>query len=166
MTGTTVPDGLPFPDDYEDAADSPTVIEALAQATQTALTNRDTAHSPAGHGHASVPYADTAGNANALGGVGPGGYSGAGHGHNPSGVGIRSGQYTFTALGAGAEQQSGALPRTADERVIVCVNHASTYIAVTVMNLTASSFEIKVRNTTGGTTHTNIAIPYLLVRSN
>ena len=166
MTGTTVPDGLPFPDDYEDAADSPTVIEALAQATQTALTNRDTAHAPAGHGHASVPYADTAGNANALGGVGPGGYSGAGHGHNPSGIGIRTGQYTFTAVGAQQEQSSGAIAKAANEQVYCQLHHSSNYITWTVTNLQAGSFEIKVRNNTTGTTHTNIIVQYMLVRTN
>ena len=54
----------------------------------------------------------------------------------------------------------------ADERVFLTVHHNSTYIAVTVMNQTASSFEIKARNTTSGTTHTNISVQYLLVRSN
>jgi hypothetical protein len=36
----TSPDGLPFPDDYSDPADSPAALEALANATQLALTNR------------------------------------------------------------------------------------------------------------------------------
>ena len=165
--GTTEPDGLPYPSDYSTPADAPAAYQALAEATQVALTKRDTTdHAPRVHDHASVPFATTAGNANALGGVAPAGYSPSGHGHNPSSVGIRSGSYMFTALGAGAEQQSGALPRTVDERVFLTVHHNSTYIAVTVMNETASSFEIKARNTTGGTTHTNISVQYLLVRSN
>ena len=162
MTGTTVPDGLPFPDDYEDAADSPTVIEALAQATQTALSAR----SDTGHGHASVPFATSAGDSGALGGVVPSGYSLASHGHNPSGIGIRTGQYSFTAVGAQQEQSSGAIAKAANEQVYCQLHHSSNYITWTVTNLQAGSFEIKVRNNTTGTTHTNIIVQYMLVRTN
>ena len=134
--GTTQPDGLPYPSDYSTPADAPAAYQALAEATQVALTNRDTAHAPTGHGH------------------------------NPSGVGIRSDQIIFGSIGAGEEQLSGPLGRNVDERIFLTVNHPSTYIMCTVTNITVSTFEIKVRNTTTGKTHTNIAIPYLLVRFN
>ena len=39
MTYYTSPDNLPAPDDYQQAADSPSSIRALADATQTALTS-------------------------------------------------------------------------------------------------------------------------------
>lgn len=39
MTGYTQPDLLPFPDNYNDPADVPADIEALARATQTTVTN-------------------------------------------------------------------------------------------------------------------------------
>lgn len=45
MTRYTVPDNLPIPDDYQDPADSPTVIGALGDAVQTALnTKSNTTH--------------------------------------------------------------------------------------------------------------------------
>lgn len=37
MTGWTSPDQLPYPDSYNDPADVPAAVEALAQATQAAL---------------------------------------------------------------------------------------------------------------------------------
>ena len=168
MTGTTVPDGLPFPDDYEDAADSPTVIEALAQATQTALTNRDTAHSPAGHGHASVPYADTAGNANALGGVAPGGYASYGHGHFPPTVGIRSGSVTIPNIPSTRILYSPAIARNADERHYCTVTHSdgpatSTFLIAVISDITATEFKVAVRNSGTGTL-TNVTVNWLAVR--
>lgn len=39
MTAYTTPDGLPYPDDYQQPADSPAAIQALANGTQTALNN-------------------------------------------------------------------------------------------------------------------------------
>lgn len=38
MTGYTNPDNLPYPDDYQQPADSPSAFQALAQSVQTALT--------------------------------------------------------------------------------------------------------------------------------
>ena len=168
MTGTTVPDGLPFPDDFEDAADSPTAFEALAQATQTALTNRDTAHAPAGHGHASVPYADTSGNANALGGVGPGGYSGAGHGHNPSAAGIRSGSFSIPSIPATGILYSPGIARNANERHFCTVTYSdgpatSTFLIAVVTDVTVSEFKVAVRNSGTGTI-TNVIVNWLAVR--
>jgi hypothetical protein len=40
MPGYTTPDNLPYPNDYDDPADSPSVIEDLATASQTALSGR------------------------------------------------------------------------------------------------------------------------------
>ena len=38
---TTSPDSLPYPDDYADPADTPAVLEALAERTQEVFLNRD-----------------------------------------------------------------------------------------------------------------------------
>ena len=164
--GTTEPDGLPYPSDYNTPADAPAAYQALAEATQVALTNRDTAHAPTVHGHDRVPLADVANDSVALQGRGPGTFADATHGHNPSGVGIRTGQYTFTAVGAQQEQSSGAIAKAANEQVYCQLHHSSNYITWTVANLQDSSFEIKVRNNTASTTHTLIRIQYLLVRTN
>lgn len=49
MTAITQPDKLPYPDNYEASADSPGVLEELAQATQAALVGRSlTTHSHQG----------------------------------------------------------------------------------------------------------------------
>ena len=138
----------------------------MAQATQTALTNRDTAHAPTVHGHDRVPLADVANDSVALQGRGPGTFADATDRHNPSGVGIRTGQYTFTALGAQQEQSSGAIAKAANEQVYCQLHHSSNYITWTVTNLQETSFEIKVRNNTSSTTHTLIRIQYMLVRTN
>lgn len=53
MTGFTPGDLLPYPDDYDQPADSPNALEALAQATQAGL-NRRAALAPSAAG---VTYA-------------------------------------------------------------------------------------------------------------
>lgn len=49
MTGYTIPDSLPYPDDYTQPADSPAALQSLATATQAALDKKtivEHTHSP------------------------------------------------------------------------------------------------------------------------
>jgi len=91
-------------------------------------------------------------------------YAPSSHGHDPSGIGIRSGTYTFGSVGAGSEA-SATLSKYSNERVFCTVNHASSYILAHVEEISSTQFKIEVRNTTSSTTHSNIIVNYLLVRT-
>lgn len=56
MTGYTSPDGLPYPDDYNDPADVPAAVQSLAGAVQAALDSKSLSththpYAPSSHTH-------------------------------------------------------------------------------------------------------------------
>lgn len=85
------------------------------------------------------------------------------HGHVPSQVGIRIGSYTFGSVAAGAQVESPALGKAGNDYIILQSAHPSTYIETSLVNIAAGSFQIRVRNTTASTNHTNIVVWYFLI---
>lgn len=86
-----------------------------------------------------------------------------GHTYQPSSVGIVAGSVNLGTIGPGAEA-STVIAKEAGQRVIVSVNHPSTYILGTGEEINAGQARLEARNTTSGTTHTNVILNYVLVR--
>ena len=202
MTGYTNPDALPFPDDYQQPADSPSAFAALANAVQVAVasirayaasrvidsvngTNTDLAPSQksvnaalasaAGTATAGIDQAkasaaaaqSTANTARSEAGSAwslAAGKADAGHGHVPSQAGIRIGSYTFASVTAGNQVDSPALGKNGDDYIVLQSAHPSTYIETSLLNVGAGSFQIRVRNATTSTNHTNIVVWYFLIK--
>lgn len=123
----------------------------------------DARYAGAGHTHGTPAYATSAGNADTVDGKHASDLSAVGHGHAPSSVGIAAGSVNLGTIGPGA-QASAVIGKAADQRVLVSVNHASTYIVATGEEINAGQARLEARNTTSGTTHTNVTINYVLVR--
>jgi hypothetical protein len=85
------------------------------------------------------------------------------HTHNPSQSGIKIDRVSVGSLGAGDERTiTGA--KLANEFVMTCVSHSSSYIVAVVSAQTSTSYSIDVRNTTQSTDHTGIYVMVLKVR--
>jgi hypothetical protein len=165
-------------------------VGELADDTDAALKRELDGKSASDHGHGSVPYAGSAGNADTVDGhhflgqdvggqwpyvwvaaAGNGdnrlmhiGHLGYSHGHHPSQVGIRRIEHNFGTVAAGKEA-SHRFGRSNDEYPQVSVLHSSTYIVANVHSLDDGGFTIEVRNTTASTNHTNVRVIIHLVRA-
>jgi hypothetical protein len=182
--------GLRKPTDPAAPADFITIVGALADDTDAALKRELDGKAGSGHGHGSVPYANSAGNADTvdghhfqgadrgeslpyLWGSGDGGGDnrlmhvsrlGWSHGHNPSQSGIGVIHHNFGSLAAG-QTKSQAFGRSNDQYPVVSVNHASTYILAVIASLWDGGFSVEVRNSTSSTNHTNVHVIVHLVRA-
>jgi len=175
MTGYTQPDRLPYPDDYNTGADSPTAIRDLATETQAALVSR---HVWAGNGMwgGGATHLDptlnvgqgwgidvvadaVAVNANALDTR----YSQHGHAHTPTAVGLLPGLHNFGSLTPGQES-THIIPIGPNDIVLATVDHPSSWIALTAnLDYERNECDIKVRNTTQSTTHNDVRVSFLVV---
>lgn len=122
------------------------------------------------HPNHNVSYADSAGsagNADTVDGQHASEFAAAGHGHayNPSNIGIRSFRHGPYSVNANSEATFGPFGKYGDEHIIFCLQHSSTYLMAAMDNYQAGSFNIKIRNTTTGTNHSNIFIHTLQVRA-
>ena len=140
MTTFTTPDNLPYPDDYQQPADSPSSLQALAAATQTGLTARAYAHL--------LTYM-----AELL----------------PAGIHWSIGDRQMTThswdvgtLAPGEEKQV-AIAFTPGTFFFLTVQHSSTYIYAVVQDLGNGNGYIKVRNGTAATPHSNVKVHVLLI---
>jgi hypothetical protein len=91
-------------------------------------------------------------------------YAPKSHGHLPSQVGIRTGQINLGSINAGDEKTSTEIGKAADEYVFIQSAHPSTYIMTSLVNIDGDSFQIKARNSTSGTDHTNVVVYFALIR--
>jgi hypothetical protein len=181
--------GLRKPTDPGAPADFVTIVGALADDTDSALKRELDAKAVAGHGHPSVPYANSAGNADTvdghhfqgadrgevlpyLWGSGDGGGDnrlmhisrlGNTHGHAASQVGNGVIHHNFGSLSAG-QTKSQAFGRSNDQYPVVSVNHPSTYILAVISSLHDGGFTVEVRNSTSSTNHTNVHVIVHLMR--
>ena len=215
MTAYTSPDNLPYPDDYQQPADSPSAFAALANAVQAALsatktfasglvlntlngTNTDKAPSQAAvKAWKDSIEARTIGAGNGLTGGGSLAASRtlnvvAGTGITVTAdtvalnTGYTEGLYTRmaaegqTVIGdkamsclvwnvgnlAAGEEKTTTVQVAKGSYVFVSVQHHSAYIfavANLVTGATTDSCELKVRNSTTQTTHTNVKVHLLVV---
>ena len=153
---TTQPDNLPYPD-YEDPADGPGGLQALADATQAALTDirGDAAHShpyaASSHTHAYAPSSHTHAYAPR-----------AANTHYPAAGGVAAIVWQVGDLAAGQEKEH-TITIAAGAFVLVSVQHHSTYIHA-VGNLTdTQTLQLRCRNSTAQTPHTNVKVHVLIV---
>jgi hypothetical protein len=86
------------------------------------------------------------------------------HGHNPSQSGIGVIHHNFGSLAAGQEKAQ-RFGRSNDQFPVVSVHHSSSYIVAVIHSLDDGGFTVEVRNTTSGTTHSNVHVIVHLVRA-
>lgn len=150
---------LPYPDNYQDPADSPLALRNLATATDTALglmieetvansrfldtAEGDGRYSPKSHNHS-------------------GSYAPVSHTHKPSQIGIVHGTWTIGNLNAGVEVIKN-LSKPSNSTVLVTVQHHSTYIFATANTLDPVTVSLKCRNSTNSTNHTNVKVYYAFI---
>ena len=138
MTGTTPIFGLPYPDDVNQPADSPSAFRDLANATDTALNGRSAAHDH--------PYAWVI----------------------PTTTWVGQYQLTAATFNLGtlapgqeAEVLFGINPGT----YCVCSpQHSSTWILAVYNDKGDGTAVIKARNSTTSTTHTNVKVHALFIQ--
>ena len=135
MTAQTTPDGLRYPDDYQQPADTPAVMKELADSTQAALVARAAAAAAA---DASIRADMTAALGNTVG------WHTAGNLLTPEAtIGVTL--YEFGALAAGQIKDT-YITIQSGTYVLVSVQHPSTYV-IAVANLTeATTVQVRVRN--------------------
>lgn len=187
--GQTPNYGLRKPTDPNEPADFITIVGALADDTDATLKRELDGKSGTAHGHASVPYADNAGNAHSVDGehfahqdrgetltyvwgvnAGEQGDNrlmwaarlGGTHGHSPSQLGIVVGTWVVGTLGPGQEAQVD-VGKPAGSMVMVTVQHNSTWIYAVANALSETVVRLRCRNGTQSTTHTNIKIYYAFI---
>jgi hypothetical protein len=186
--GLTPNYGLRKPTNPNAPADLIVIVGDLADDVDQTLERELQAKANTSHGHASVPYANSAGNADTvdghhfqgadrgeslpyLWGSGDGGGDnrlmhvsrlGSSHSHAPSQSRIGVIHHNFGSLNAG-QAKSQRFGRANDQFPVVSVNHASTYILAVISNLDDGGFTVEVRNSTSATNHSNIYVIIHLV---
>lgn len=144
---------LPYPEDYNDPADSPLAFRELALAVDAALTNVRAGAAPAAHSH--PEYAAAGHNHNGV-------YAPAAHSHGANE--IRT--VNLGTIGPGDEKISGPQSKAGDQNIgaVHVIAPSSTWLFPVCYLDSASQWRVKVRNATGGTTHSNVTVYVLLVR--
>lgn len=130
--------GLPYPDDYQQPADSPNALHALALAVESALSY---VQSWVGNGFA---YKD--------------------HTQLPNSAGIGFDVWAVGTLGPGQEAEV-TIEKPEQSAVFVTVEFQSTWIVAVADVLDPTHVRLRCRNTTQATTHNNINVAYLIVQA-
>ncbi len=110
------------------------------------------AYSPSGHSHAYAPSSHSHA------------YAPTTHNHLPSQSRIITGTLMVATSLAAGQQKTASAAKNPDELVIFSTGHPSTYIAFAMQAMATTYFTIEARNTTKGTTHSNIWVAYARIQ--
>lgn len=138
MVANTPNFGLPYPDDYQQPADSPNALEDLATAVDSAL---HTYRADAAATFAAITPATTF--------VGD--------------MQLSAYRFTIPSIGPGVEHTLGPFGINAGTYAVVGTQHPSTYLYAVYNDLGNGTAVIKVRNATTATTHTDVKIHAIFV---
>lgn len=76
----------------------------------------------------------------------------------------RSGTINLGTINSDSEK-GYTLSKASDERCFITVNHPSTWLIGTANDVSSTSVEIEVRNSTNNTNHTDVKVNWLLVKT-
>ena len=191
MTGYTSR-GYPFPDDYQAAADAPAAYQALAESVDADVAGVDAdvqTRSPNTHTHDDRYYTESEADALLAGKSGTGHVHDERYyteaevnsllaGREPvdssllrvaGSVGAVSDKRIYAVvwdvgtLGPDSEVTSGLYTVPAGCYVVASVQHFSNYLNVVVNFVSTTQFDLQVRNSTTGTTHSNIKVHAIII---